>query len=70
MLKLSVRPEKIETDGRGKALCRQFQIFPAESDSLNILCQYHGFMKLAQKFQLWYKTATFICQFLSETVRQ
>ena len=27
MLKLSVRPEKIETAGRGEAACRQFQFF-------------------------------------------
>ena len=53
-LKLSVRPEP---------RAASFNFFPAESDSFNILCQYHGFMKLAQKFQLWHWNCHKNCHF-------
>ena len=52
MLKLPAQPEKIETGGRGEAA------------SFNILCQYHGFMKLPEKFQSFQKTCHKTCPFL------
>ena len=50
--------KKLKLPAAAKPRAGSFNFFPAESDSFNILCQYHGFMKLAQKFQLWYKTVT------------
>ena len=64
MLKLSAQPEKIETGGSGEAACRQFQFFSGWADSFNILCQYHGFMKLPEKFQSFQKTCHKTCPFL------
>ena len=50
-----------------------FNFFPAESDSFNMLCQYHSFMKLSKVSTFFpkngHKTVIFIRQFSRETVR-
>ena len=59
--------KKLKLTAAAKPRAVSFNFFPAESDSFNILCQYHGFMKLAQNStfdtETCHKNAIFIRQF-------
>ena len=52
MLKLSVRPEKIETAGRGEAACRQFQFFSGR------IWQFQHFMPISRFHETCPKIST------------
>ena len=60
--------KKLKLTAAAKPRAVSFNFFPAESDSFNILCQYHCFMKLPKNSTFDTKTVTknaiFIRQFL------
>ena len=65
--------KKLKLVAAAKPLAASFNFSPAESDSFNMLCQYHSFMKLVQSLNIFskngHKTVIFIRQFSRETVR-
>ena len=66
-------PVSLETDIKNDSRGRQFQFFPAESDIFNILSQYHGFMKLTEKSDIYKnlpQNLPFLLSVSSETVRK
>ena len=65
MLKLSVRPGKIETGGRGEAACRQFQFFSGRIWQFQHVMPISQFHETCPKFKHFSKKWSQNCHFYS-----
>ena len=65
MLKLSVRPGKIETGGRGEAACRQFQFFSGRIWQFQHVMPISQFHETCPKFKHFFKKWSQNCHFYS-----